>query len=152
MQKPTILIVDDSPMMTQFLSIFLNKKYEVVALNSSLEALTSIESGATIPQLIVTDLDMPELDGQTFIQKIKNQLSDTPIIVVSGVKDSKQRIKCLEMGADDFITKPFHPAELEVRISKLLQPKEVTEETAETEEEKAKFSIVKELMKSAAIF
>lgn len=143
MQKQTILLVDDSPMMTQFLSIFLAKKYTVQTQNNPFIALSEIETG-NCPDLIVTDLDMPELHGQDFIKNIKKYLPNTPIIVVSGVKESGQRIKCLELGAADFLTKPFHPAELEVRISKLLAPQE--------EQVKPKITFVREMMKAAAIF
>lgn len=143
MQKQTILLVDDSPMMTQFLSIFLAKKYAVQTQNNPFDALSEFQKG-NLPDLIVTDLDMPELHGQDFIKEIKKGMPNTPIIVVSGVKESKQRIKCLELGASDFLTKPFHPAELEARISKLLIPQE---ETA-----KPKMTFVREMMKAAAIF
>ena len=142
MQKQSILLVDDSPMMTQFLSIFLSKKYTVQANNNPHAALTEIQNGHC-PDLIVTDMDMPEMHGQDFIQGIRKVMPNAPIIVVSGVKESKQRIKCLELGASDFLTKPFHPAELEARISKLL---------AAQEEAKPKMSFAKELMKAAAIF
>ncbi len=142
MQKPTILLVDDSPMMTQFLGIFLSKKYAVETKNNPYHVLQEIQAG-NHPDLIVTDLDMPELNGKDLIKKIKEQLPHTPIIVVSAVKESKQRIKCLELGAADFLSKPFHPAELEARISKLLVPKE---------EGQPKLSFVREMLKAAAIF
>lgn len=142
MQKSTILLVDDSPMMTQFLGIFLSKKYAVETKNNPLHVLQEIHAGNQ-PDLIVTDLDMPELNGKDLIKEIKTLLPNTPIIVVSAVKESKQRIKCLELGAADFLSKPFHPAELEARISKLLTPKEDVQ---------PKLSFVREMMKAAAIF
>jgi DNA-binding response OmpR family regulator len=141
MQKPTILLVDDSPMMTQFLGIFLSKKYTVVTKNNPYHVLQEIQAG-NHPDLIVTDLDMPELNGKDLIKEIKALLPNTPIIVVSAVKESKQRINCLELGATDFLSKPFHPAELDVRISKILAEKEV----------QPKLSFVREMMKAAAIF
>jgi DNA-binding response OmpR family regulator len=143
MQKKTILLVDDSPMMTQFLSIFLSQKYEPIVYLNPEQALNDIQMGKCNPHLVVTDLDMPEMNGKTLLSKIKGLSPEMPVIVVSGQKESNQRISCLEMGAEDFMTKPFHPAELEVRISKHITPKEPT---------KAKISLVKELMKAAAMF
>jgi DNA-binding response OmpR family regulator len=142
MQKPMILLVDDSPMMTQFLGIFLSKKYTVETKNNPYHVLEEIKSGKR-PDLIVTDLDMPELNGKDLIKEIKALLPNTPVIVVSAVKESKQRITCLELGATDFLSKPFHPAELEVRINKAL---------SEKAEVQPKLSFVREMLKAAAIF
>jgi DNA-binding response OmpR family regulator len=143
MQKKTILLVDDSPMMTQFLSIFLNEKYNTIVHNNPAQALSDIQYGKCCPDLIVTDLDMPEMNGKTLLSKIKDLAPDIPVIVVSGVKESHQRVKCLTLGAADFLTKPFHPAELEVRISRHVAPKEPV---------KSRTHFVKELMRATAIF
>ena len=123
MQKPTIFIVDDSPMMTQFLTIFFEKKYQVVAYHNPLEAIEDIKNGAS-PNAVVTDFDMPELSGLDFIKRTRQADFSAPIIVVSGMKESKYRLNCLEAGASDFMAKPFHPSELEIRIQKQLEKEE----------------------------
>ena len=123
MQKPTIFIVDDSPMMTQFLTIFFEKKYHVVAYLNPLEAIEDIKNGAS-PDIVVTDFDMPELSGLEFIKRIRQADCTSSIIVVSGMKESKYRLNCLEAGASDFMAKPFHPAELDIRIQKQLVKQE----------------------------
>ncbi len=123
MQKPTIFIVDDSPMMTQFLTIFFEKKYQVVAYHNPLEAIEDIKNGAS-PDAVVTDFDMPELSGLDFIKRTRQAACSAPIIVVSGMKESKYRLNCLEAGACDFMAKPFHPAELDIRIQKQLVKEE----------------------------
>ena len=78
------------------------------------------------PGLIVTDLNMPELDGISFIHAVRSIMPDVPILVVSGLNGSKERIRSFEAGADDFLSKPFHPAELDVRLKKLLSRKELS--------------------------
>ena len=120
MQKPKILIVDDSPMMCRYLALFLEKKFEVVSFTDSVEALTEVMSGFK-PDFIVTDLDMPGLNGIALIQAIRNVLSQVPLLVVSGSKQSTDRIKALSIGADDLLAKPFHPMELDVRINKMME-------------------------------
>jgi DNA-binding response OmpR family regulator len=123
MQKPTIFIIDDSPMMTQFLSIFFEKKYHVIAYHNPLEAIQDIKNGAS-PDAVVTDFDMPELSGLEFIKKTRQAACEAPIIVVSAMRESKYRLNCLEAGACDFMAKPFHPAELDIRINKQLAKEE----------------------------
>ena len=130
MQKLTIFIVDDSPVMCRFLALFLEKKYEVISFSDSTEALQSIQNREYQPVAIVTDLDMPNLSGLEFIQGVRQVHATTPILVVSGMKESETRIKSLEMGADDFITKPFHPAELDTRIGKLILRNQAQHEEA----------------------
>ncbi len=119
-QKPTVLIVDDSPMMCRYLGLFLEKNYEILTYTSSVEALTLVMSGFQ-PDLIVTDLDMPGLHGIALIQAVRKTLPHVPLLVVSGAKESSERIKALSVGADDLMIKPFHPAELDVRINKMIE-------------------------------
>jgi DNA-binding response OmpR family regulator len=116
-QKPTVLIVDDSPMMCSYLGLFLEKRFEVLTYTDSVEALTLVMSGFQ-PDLIVTDLDMPGLNGIALIPNV-------PLLVVSGAKDSSERIKALSVGADDLMSKPFHPSELDVRLNKLIERSEI---------------------------
>ena len=123
-QKPTVLIVDDSPMMCSYLGLFLEKRFEVLTYTDSVEALTLVMSGFQ-PDLIVTDLDMPGLNGIALIQAIRKALPNVPLLVVSGAKDSSVRIKALSVGADDLMSKPFHPSELDVRLNKLIERSEI---------------------------
>lgn len=118
--KPTILIVDDSHVMCRFLGIFLAQRFDVMSYTSSVQALALIKDGFS-PDLIVTDLNMPGLNGIELIKALRLALPQVPILVVSGIKESSERIKSLKAGADDFLMKPFHPAELDVRVSKLIE-------------------------------
>ncbi len=132
-QKPTVLIVDDSPMMCRYLGLFLKQKFEVLTYTDSVEALALVVNGFQ-PNLIVTDLDMPGLNGMALIKAIRQTLPDVPLLVVSGSKASADRIQALSVGADDLMTKPFHPMELDVRLNKLIERSEQQKRTFITSE------------------
>ncbi len=120
MTKPAILLIDDAAMMRQFITIFLADKYEVTSCETAEEAKQLIEGGFC-PNLVVTDLQLPGMTGQQMIKTLLVTMPTTPLIAISGSKDSKTRLETLSAGADDFLTKPFHPAELAVRIGKQLE-------------------------------
>ena len=119
--KPTILVIDDQIMMTHFLAYYFRNKYNVFTKNDGMEALLWIEEG-NIPDLIIADIDMPKLNGFEFIKAIRasNFYNKIPIIMLSGKERSEDRIKCLKLGADDYLTKPFNPEELELKIQRYL--------------------------------
>ena len=119
-QKPTILLIDDSAMMRRFIALFLGEKYHVTDCETAEEALHLLNSGFR-PRLVVTDLDLPGLSSTPLIRSLQQHLPFTPLLVISGTKESKTRVGALAAGADDFLCKPFHPAELEVRMGKLLR-------------------------------
>jgi DNA-binding response OmpR family regulator len=121
--KPSILVVDDQIMMTHFLAYYFKKNYEVYTKNDGLEALLWLEEG-NIPNAIIADIDMPKLNGFEFIKSIKasNFFNHIPIVMLSSKERSEDRIHCLKLGADDYLTKPFNPEELELKIQRLLIP------------------------------
>lgn len=119
MKQPKVLIVDDSNVMCQFLALYLSNKYETTACTDSREALQMVKDGAHF-DLIVTDLNMPNLPGEPFIKAVHEIQQGVPVLVVSASKDSRQKLQALKAGAGDFLAKPFHPGELDWRISKLL--------------------------------
>lgn len=116
-----ILIVDDKKSLSSLLSQFLKQSFNVTVKEDGLSALTWLQKG-NIPDLIITDLEMPNMDGYELIEKIKDSgfFSSIPIIVLSCLDSSEVRIKCLKLGADDYMIKPFNPEELVIRIEKLL--------------------------------
>ena len=79
MEKTQVLIVDDSAVMCQFLTLFLEKKFEVSSFTNAQQALKSVYMGFR-PGLIVTDLNMPELDGISFINAVRPIMPDVPIM------------------------------------------------------------------------
>ena len=131
LQKPTLLIVDDSPTMCRFLSLFLAKKFNIVSFTDSVQALSSIKDGFR-PDIVVTDLNMPGMSGHEFIKALRKTLYTVPILVVSGAKGSSERIQALQEGGNDFLMKPFHPTELDVRVSKLVEKSMLAEQKSQT--------------------
>jgi CheY-like chemotaxis protein len=87
-----------------------------------MEALEWLEGN--LPDLIICDIQMPNLDGYGFIEKVRQRgyTKHTPVIMLSGVESSKERIKCYRLGAQDFLAKPFNPEELDELIKKNLDP------------------------------
>jgi DNA-binding response OmpR family regulator len=120
--KKTILIVDDEPTTGLILQHFLEDNYSVVLKEDGAEAVSWLEKGNE-PDLIISDLQMPGMDGKDFVKAIRASFlfREIPLIVLSGAEDSSVRISCIEMGADDFIVKPFNPAEVKARISGILR-------------------------------
>lgn len=120
MHKPELLIVDDAPMMTRFLELFLSENYTITCCTSPTDALDKFSQGYQ-PEIIVSDLLMPDMSGTAFVKTMRKMFPNCPIIVISGQKESNARLKVLEAGADDFVPKPFHPAELKVRMQKMIE-------------------------------
>ena len=123
-KREEILVIDDQPIMLKLLEQILKDRYDVVALENGKEALEWMYSG-NIPDLVVADLNMPEIDGFEYIQRIRESgfFYDVPLIVLSGEESSSERIKCLKLGANDYLIKPFNPEELRLRIDNLIRLK-----------------------------
>jgi len=119
--KPTILILDDNDMMQRFLSGYFSERYIIENFNHVSKAWKWLEEGNR-PDLILADIIMPDISGIVFLGQIKSSHlgKDIPVIMLSGVDKSAERIKCLELGAADYIAKPFNPKELELRINRYL--------------------------------
>ena len=115
-----LLVVEDEPMMRRLLLHIFQDKYNVNLQENGKEAVDWLEQGNT-PHVIIADLNMPELDGYSFIRMVREYdfYNNVPLMILSGEQGSEERVKCLKMGADDFLTKPFNPEELEIRIEKL---------------------------------
>lgn len=119
---PLILIVDDKPEIARVISMFLRSSYRTHIALGGRQAVEYLEESKEAPDLIISDVRMPDMDGYEFIRAVKNNpsTSNVPIIVLSSVESSADRIRLLEMGASDFVLKPFNPEELKIRIGKLL--------------------------------
>lgn len=120
--KIKILIIEDDEYMQHLLSEFLNNIYEIKAFNDTLDGLNYLQNG-NLPDLIIADLNTPKISGLELINQLKASsfFKLIPIIIISGDSASDKRIKCLNAGADDYIVKPFNPAELEARIRVVLK-------------------------------
>ncbi|TWI95535.1 response regulator receiver domain-containing protein [Mucilaginibacter frigoritolerans] len=117
-----VFVVEDDLFMQAVLQEFLQATYEVAIYPNGFDALASMQRG-NLPDLIIADLNTPQLGGLELIEQIK--ISDffysIPIIILSGEESTAKRIECLNAGADDFIVKPFNPAELDARIKVILR-------------------------------
>ncbi len=120
--KKTLLALDDEISILKILDFYFGKTYNVVAKQNGKEALEWMQQGV-IPDVIVADINMPELNGIEFIKQIRSSgfFKDIPLIMLSGNEGSSEKIKCLKSGADDYLIKPFNPEELEARIDNIFR-------------------------------
>ena len=121
-EGPQILVIDDEPDVTDLLKYSLELKgYNVHALNNPIEFVSKVRDLS--PNLIILDIMMPELDGMQLCQIIRSDpiIKSTPIIFLSARSEVEDRVKGLEHGADDYLTKPFSTEELLLRVEGLLR-------------------------------
>jgi two-component system KDP operon response regulator KdpE len=109
-----ILIVEDQAHMRRFLrTTLMHNGFEALEASDGAQALEQTVAGA--PNLILLDLGLPDIDGVDVIGQLR-ELSDVPIIVISARHDEPQKVEALDLGANDYVTKPFGAAELLARI------------------------------------
>ena len=114
-----VLVVEDEASIASFVSLYLkNAGYDVHVAPNGEEALSMAE--ATQPVLIVLDLMLPDIDGIDVCRRIR-QTSDVPILMLSARDEDVDKIIGLEVGADDYLTKPFNPGELVARVKSILR-------------------------------
>ena len=112
--KVNILFIEDEQNILTFVTKLLyGHNYKVTTAITGTEGLQLINS--ICPDLILLDLGLPDMDGQTIIRQVR-EWSDCPIIVISARTNEHEKVKALDLGADDYITKPFGSAELLARI------------------------------------
>ena len=116
-----ILVAEDEPLMLLAIEAKLkNEGFEVIGAQDGREALKILET--TTPDLIITDILMPYTSGLELISIVKSDPNrKLPIIVLSGLGQEDTVMEAFQLGADDFITKPFNPTELSVRVKRLMK-------------------------------
>ena len=120
----TILVVDDSPTVVKFVSFSLkNKGFNVVTACDGMDAVEKISNMSEKVDLVITDLNMPNLDGYGLIDTLRHneQFSDTPIIILTSEEDEEDKQKGVEVGANSYLVKPFKPAILVNEVEKYLK-------------------------------
>lgn len=124
--KQKILVVDDEPNIVELVQFHLQKEgYKVITGNDGLEAISAIRNQQ--PDLVVLDVMLPKLDGFEVCKQLRLEQNNIPVIMLTAKDDEISRVLGLEIGADDYITKPFSPRELIARIKTIfrrLKPKE----------------------------
>jgi two-component system KDP operon response regulator KdpE len=119
MSQKTILIVEDDPKLMRLLSTSLDLAgYQVISCETGGDALNQFH--LKDPDLIILDLGLPDMDGLEVLREIRTT-SISPVIIVTARDDEQDKVRGLELGADDYLTKPFGSAELEARIQAVLR-------------------------------
>ncbi|HEY7828231.1 MAG TPA: response regulator, partial [Candidatus Limnocylindrales bacterium] len=114
-----ILVVDDDAKIVRLVRAYLEREgYRVVGATDGRAALSAIELER--PALVVLDLMLPEIDGLSVVRSIRAAADDTPVIILSARGTTADRISGLASGADDYLAKPFSPAELVLRVGRVL--------------------------------
>ena len=116
----TVLLVDDDEMVSSMLRLKLSRdNFEVIVVSNGMEAKEKLKT--IVPDIVVTDLMMPFFSGMELINHIRNELKlEFPILVLSSAGQEQSVLKAFEIGANDFVSKPFSPNELIVRIKKMI--------------------------------
>ena len=119
MNEPRILVVEDEPSIAEVVGLYLQRAgYQVQTAADGKIATSILEKG--IPDLVILDLMLPEIDGLSLTRWLRDR-SDVPIIMLTARREEIDRIAGLEMGADDYVVKPFSPQELVSRVRAVMR-------------------------------
>ncbi len=119
MNEQTILVVEDEPSIAEVVGLYLRRAgYKVKTAADGKIAMTMLEDG--IPDLVILDLMLPEIDGLSLTRWLRER-SDVPIIMLTARREEIDRIAGLELGADDYVVKPFSPQELVSRVRAVMR-------------------------------
>ena len=118
-QNHSILVVEDEPSIASFVAMYLKRAGFAVGIAGTGEGGIE-QAAAEAPSLIVLDLMLPDLDGIDVCRRVR-QRSDVPILMLTARDDDIEKIIGLEVGADDYLTKPFNPGELVARVKSILR-------------------------------
>ncbi len=124
MSNETVLVVDDEANIRDLARLYLEKEgYKVIIAQDGAQAMAQVK--ANDPALMVLDLMLPEIDGWEVCRRVRAE-SNLPIIMLTARDDDIDKIVGLEMGADDYLTKPFNPRELVARVRAILRRASIT--------------------------
>ncbi|EMF0268965.1 response regulator transcription factor [Enterococcus hirae] len=121
-----ILLIEDDPNITDFMEVvFEREQYRLTVAANGMEALTALQTETF--DVILLDLGLPDIDGMDLLKILRKRM-DLPIVVISARKDENEKVAALDLGADDYVTKPFGTNELLARIRTALRHKKTKEE------------------------
>ena len=116
-----ILVIEDDVPLCWLLEKILQKKYEVVIMNNGMEAWSWLSDG-NAPDLIISDLKMPSLDGIELLENLSSSglFKSIPVVILSAYEDASKRKQCLDLGAFTYLLKPFEPQLLVAEVERAL--------------------------------
>ena len=122
-RRPTILVAEDDGALRKMLGHMLGELGDVHLAEDGMQALTTLKGGEVDPDLVITDVMMPRMDGLTLAQRIKmdDKLSRIPVIMLTAKGGPKDVITGINAGARHYITKPFKKEELVAKVKKVLR-------------------------------
>ena len=133
--KASILLNEDDPNITDFMEVVLDQeRYQLTIARTGMEALTAFQT--TSIDLVLLDLGLPDIDGIDLLKILRKRLH-LPIIIISARSNEEEKVKALDLGADDYVTKPFGTNELLARIRTALRHQNVQTEAISVIENKA---------------
>jgi two-component system, chemotaxis family, chemotaxis protein CheY len=120
--KRKILVIDDKDEFRILTKTILSSKYDVESAENGINAFSILQSGY-MPDLIISDLLMPVLGGKDFLEQLKSSgaFKEIPVIILSSIDKSEEKIKLINLGASDYLEKPYNPAELMARIESIFK-------------------------------
>ena len=132
--KGKVLVVDDEELNLQLIEAYLNEEYEIITAQSGTEALNKIIVDK--PDIVLLDIMMPQISGYEVCKSIKENDSTRfiPVVMCTSLSGSEAKVKAIEIGADDFLTKPINRQELFARIKSLLKKKQYQDELVHDKE------------------
>ena len=132
MNGSKVLVVDDLPANVKLITAILKKDYEIIPAYSGEEAIEKVESEK--PDIVLLDVMMPGIDGYEVCKRIKQGDSTrfTPVVMITALSDVEDRIKAIQAGADDFLTKPINSQELITRTRSLVKAKHFHDQLVES--------------------
>ncbi len=118
---PTLVLIEDNQSLVEYITDFLKEKgeFKVVGFSSGVQAIKYIKSER--PNIVVIDLGLEDIHGETVCKEVRKLYQDLPIIILTGDKSKESIVSCLNAGADDYITKPFDSEEFLARINARLR-------------------------------
>ena len=120
--KPRVLVVEDHEDLREFLTETLQEKYSILATANGVEALKWLNEQNELPDLIISDIMMPEMNGFELLKRLKDsdRFRSIPVIMLTARAELRDRLNALRIGVDDYILKPFEKHVLQIRIDNLL--------------------------------
>lgn len=119
--QKVVLLVDDEVAMIWLLTNYLQDFFEVVTKTDGLEAYQWLQEGNR-PDIVISDINMPNMNGYELLEKLRGtpDMASVPIIMLSANEKTSEKIKSFQLGANDYMVKPFNPAELRARLAVMM--------------------------------